>query len=239
MAVTYYLLLQDRVEEALGFFRRVNPDRLPTRLQYDYFTAYLDFYNPDPQQAGAIVQRYADYPVDRWREAFQAIGQQLAEIHGQPTAVVNPEDQQQTQTGLAATEANFEFQVEAKKITIRYQNLTTVRINYYVMDIELLFSHNPFVQQYTGQFSTIRPNYTATAELPADAKSTEVELPAQLLNSNVLVEITGAGVTRSQAYYANSLDVQVNRELRADPGAAPDDQAAVGQGVREGLRPHE
>jgi hypothetical protein len=208
MAVTYYMLIQDRAEEALGFFRRVNPDRLPTRLQHDYFTAYLDFYNPDPQQAGAIVQRYADYPVDRWREAFQAIGQQLAEIQGQPTAVVNPEDQQQTQTSLAATEANFEFQVEAKKITIRYQNLAAVRINYYVMDIELLFSHNPFVQQYTGQFSTIRPNFTATAELPADAKSTEVELPAQLLNSNVLVEITGAGVTRSQAYYANSLDVQ-------------------------------
>ena len=210
MAVTYYMLLQDRVEEALGFFRRVNPDRLPTRLQHDYFTAYLDFYSPDPQQAGAIVQRYADYPVDRSREAFQAIGQQLAEIHGQPNTVVNPEDQQQTQTRLAATEATFEFQVEARKITIRYQNLTSVRINYYVMDIELLFSHNPFVQQYTGQFSTIRPNYTATAELPADAKATEVALPAELLNSNVLVEVTSAGVTRSQAYYANSLDVQVS-----------------------------
>ncbi|MHB8865606.1 MAG: hypothetical protein ACYC6N_24785, partial [Pirellulaceae bacterium] len=209
MAVTYYMLLQDRVEEALSFFGRVSPDRLPVRLQYDYFTAYLDFFNANPQQAGAIVQRYADYPVDRWRDAFQAVGQQLAEIQGQPTAVVNPEDQQQTQTDLAATEANFEFQVEARRITIRYQNLTSVRVNYYVMDIELLFSHNPFVQQYTGQFSTIRPNFTASAELPADAKSAEVELPAQLLNSNVLVEITGAGVTRSQAYYANSLDVQV------------------------------
>ena len=209
MAVTYYMLLQDRVEEALSFFLRVNPDRLPTRLQHDYLTAYLDFYNPDPQLAGAIVQRYTDYPVDRWREAFQAIGQQLAEIQGQPAAVVNPADLQQTQTSLAATEATFEFQVEAKKITLHYQNLTTVQINYYMMDIELLFSHNPFVQQHTGQFSTIQPNFTATAELPADAKSLEVELPAQLHNSNVLVEISGAGVTRSQAYYANSLDVQV------------------------------
>ncbi len=209
MAVTYYLLLQDRVEEALRFFQRVNPDRLPTRLQYDYFTAYLDFFTPDPRQAGAIVQRYADYPVDRWREAFAAMGRQLAEIQGQPHAVVNPEDPQQVQAGLAATEASFEFQVEARKITIRYQNLTAVRVSYYVMDIELLFSRNPFVQQHTGQFSTIRPNLTATVDLPADARSMEVELPAQLLNSNVLVEITGGGVTHSQAYYANSLDVQV------------------------------
>jgi hypothetical protein len=209
MAVTYYLLIQDRIEEALQFFHRVNPDRLPTRLQYDYFTAYLDFYSQDPQLAGPIVERYADYPVDRWREAFQAVGQQLAEIHGQPHAVINPEDQQQTQTELAATEANFDFQVEAKKITVRYQNLQQVRINYYVMDIELLFSRNPFVQQYTGQFSTIRPNLTADLELPAEATSTEVDLPSPLQNSNVLVEVTGGGKTRSQAYYANSLDVQV------------------------------
>ena len=209
MAVTYYLLIQDRIEEALEFFRRVNPDRLPTRLQYDYFTAYLDFYSQNPQLAGPLVARYADYPVDRWREAFQAVGQQLAEIQGQPHAVVSPEDQQQTQTELAATEANFDFQVEAKKITIRYQNLNQVRINYYVMDIELLFSRNPFVQQYTGQFSTIRPNHTANLELPVAATSTEVDLPAELQNSNVLVEVTGGGKTRSQAYYANSLDVQV------------------------------
>lgn len=209
MEVTYYLLLQDRIDEALGYFSRVNPDRLVTRLQYDYFTAYLDFFTPDPQRAGAIVERYADYPVDRWREAFAAIGQQLAEIRGEPHAVTSPEDLQQAQTGLAATEGNFEFQVEARKIAIRYQNMTSVRINYYLMDIELLFSRNPFVQQYTGQFSTIRPNHTATIELPADTQVTELELPAQLLNSNVLVEITGNGVTRSQAYYANSLDVQV------------------------------
>ena len=70
MAVTYYMLLQDRVEEALAFFGRVNPDRLPTRLQYDYFTAYLDFFSPIPSWPAPIVQRYANYPVDRWRKAF-------------------------------------------------------------------------------------------------------------------------------------------------------------------------
>ncbi len=46
-------------------------------------------------------------------------------------------------------------------------------------------------------------------ELPADATSTEVDLPSALQNSNVLVEVTGGGKTRSQAYYANALDVQV------------------------------
>ena len=35
------MLLQDRIEEALEAFGRVDPQRLATRLQYDYFAAYL------------------------------------------------------------------------------------------------------------------------------------------------------------------------------------------------------
>ncbi|MFO0926018.1 MAG: hypothetical protein U0736_03140 [Gemmataceae bacterium] len=41
LAVTYYLLLQDRVEEAKGAFARVAADRVATRLQYDYCAAWL------------------------------------------------------------------------------------------------------------------------------------------------------------------------------------------------------
>src|SRR5439155_7090870 len=36
LAVVYYLLLQDRIDEALATFAQVNPDALATRLQYDY-----------------------------------------------------------------------------------------------------------------------------------------------------------------------------------------------------------
>ncbi len=209
MAVTYYMLLQDRIEDALGYYSRVNPDQLATRLQYDYFTAYLDFYMEKPELAGPIAARYADYPVDRWRDAFQSISQQLQEIQGKSTTAVDAENRQQSQTQLAATEPGFDFQVEAKKVRVNYQNLARVRVNYYLMDIELLFSRNPFVQQYSGQFSTIRPNLSASVDLPSDQSTFQFDLPEQLRNSNVLVEIVGAGITRSQAYYANSLDVQV------------------------------
>ena len=238
MAVTYYMLLQDRIEEALAFFQRVKPDALASRLQYDYFTAYLDFYSDDPKLAEPIVQQYANYPVDHWRKAFQEIGQQLAEIHGQKLTVVNPEDPQQAQTGRAASEASLDFQVEAKKITIRYQNLTQARINYYIMDIELLFSRNPFVQQYTGQFSTIRPNLTANVELPADANSLDVPLPESLHNSNVLIEICGGGQDPFPGVLRQLAGCTVERELRSAPGAAARDRGTSEQGVREGVCPH-
>jgi uncharacterized protein (UPF0332 family) len=117
--------------------------------------------------------------------------------------------QLEQQTKLASTEASFDFQVEAKKVTLNYQNLKQARVNYYLMDIELLFSRNPFVQQQSGQFSHIRPNLTQALELPEKQTALTFELPKQLHSSNVLVEITAAGQTKSRAYYANSLTVQV------------------------------
>jgi hypothetical protein len=209
MTVVYYLVLQDRIPEAADMFVRVNPANLTTRLQHDYFTAYLAMSQEQPEQAQAVAARYADYPVDRWREAFAAVAAQLAEISGAQTQVIDAEDRGQQQTQLAATEPSFDFQVEAKAVKISYQNLAAVRVHYYLMDIELLFSRNPFVQQYSGQFSHIRPNAAQAVELPAGQTSHMFELPQELWNRNVLVEITGGSQVKSQAYYSNSLAVQV------------------------------
>ncbi len=209
MAVTYYLLLQDRIEEAIGFFGRVDAQKLSTQLQYDYFTAYLDFFTAEPKAARKIAEKYADYPVDRWRNAFAQIAAQLDEIDGGRAEVTDEKDRTQLQTELAASQPSFDFQVESKQIVLGYQNLDQVRVNYYLMDIELLFSQNPFVQEYSSQFSHIRPNSTEVVELPEKETGFSQPLPEQLNNSNVLVEIIGGGRTKSQAYYSNSMAVQV------------------------------
>ncbi len=208
MAVTYYMLLQDRIEEALDFFGRVDAAKLTTRMQYDYFTAYLDLLTDDHKLARGIAAKYANHPVDRWRNAFASVTTQLDEIDGAPVNIVDTEDRTQIQTKLAATEPAFDFTVEAKQVVLNYQSLDQVVVNYYLMDIELLFSRNPFVQQYSGQFSYIRPNGTQTVKLPPQDKTMTFELPEQLHNSNVLVEIIGGGQTKQQAYYSHSLAVQ-------------------------------
>ncbi|HND51037.1 MAG TPA: hypothetical protein PLV92_01520, partial [Pirellulaceae bacterium] len=210
LAVTYYLLLQDRIEEALATFGKVNVDRVTTRLQYDYLAAYVDFFSDQPKKARAIAAKYADHPVDRWRNTFAAVLAQLDEIEGKaPPAAIDPEDRQQQQTKLAATEPNFEFTVEAQQLKVTYQNLKSIRVNYYLMDVELLFSRNPFVQQFSGEFSSIRPNQSAEIKLADDKAPITIPLPEALKNKNVLVELVAAGKTRTQAYYAHSLNVQL------------------------------
>jgi len=209
MAVTYYMLLQDRVEDAMNSYSKVNSRDLATQLHYDYFSAYLSFFKEDQQIARDISERYSDYPVDRWREAFASVRSQLDELDGNDAEVIDEENLGQQQTKLATTEPNFEFKVENKQISIDFQNLADVKVNYYLMDIELLFSRNPFVQRYSGQFSLITPNDSAEVALPEDKPSLSFDLPKSLHNENVLVEIVGAGQTKTQAYYSNSLSLQV------------------------------
>jgi hypothetical protein len=226
MAITYYLLLQDRVEEAIAFFNQVNAADLATSLQHDYFAAYLSLYRADVDTARQIARRYAKYPVDRWRNAFVSIDRQIDEINSGNSEIIDEENRNQRQAELAATEPSFELKVEAKKVRIEYQNLKLATVNYYLMDIELLFSRNPFVQQTSGQFSQILPNLTDVIDLPGDQRVFEFPLPGELRNRNVLVEVIGAGQTKSQAYFSNSLSVQVienygQLRVTSDPAGKP------------------
>ncbi len=208
-AVVYYLLLQDRVAEAIDFFGRIDPKRLATRLQYDYLRTYIDFYTGDLDRARKTVARYADYPVPRWQHFFQQAADQLAEMEGDAAAVADEKDRDQIQSRLAATSPSLEFSVASRKITIRYRNIDQCRIRYYPMDIELLFSRNPFVEGGADHFGYIRPSDMETVALPEGESPHTVALPEQYRSSNLMIEVTAQGIRRSETYYANALDVRI------------------------------
>lgn len=209
MAITYYLLLQDRVEDAMEIFAKVNPDNVAAKIQYDYCAAYLDFFDDEPTTAKSIVDKYADYPVDRWRNLFAAMKSQLDEIDGEQPATIDPEKTGQVNTLLAASDCSFDLEVDNKEVAIDFQNVEQLTVNYYLMDIELLFSKNPFVQQYGNRFANIRPNLTQTVDLPKNETKVTFDMPADLRNSNLLVEVVGRGMKKTAAYYSNSLSLQL------------------------------
>jgi hypothetical protein len=181
---------------------------LATLLQHDYLKIYAEFFRERPAQARAIAERYRDHPVDKWRRLFQNALAQLDELTGAAPQVVDEKDREQRQAKLVSSEPDFEFTVEKKAVTLSYQNLSAVRVSYYRMDIELLFSRQPFVQQQSGQFSFIRPNRTDELKLPAGTSHT-FELPAEFAGTNVVVEVVAEGKRKAQAHYAHELRVSV------------------------------
>ncbi len=210
LSVTYYHFLQDRASEAMERLASVNAEALPTRVQYDYFLAYSSFYRSKPAEARAIAVKYADHPVDRWRQRFTTVVAQADEIEGKAPEIVADEDRDQQQAKLAAAEPTLELEVDGSIVTLTYQKISNVQINYYEMDLEFLFSTNPFVSSSGGSFSVVRPNKTERVQLADDKREHEVELPREYQSKNVLVEVLGGGKKRSQAVYSNELQTAVS-----------------------------
>jgi hypothetical protein len=73
----------------------------------------------------------------------------------------------QRTAALVATEPGIEFTVGGGTINLTWANVENVRVNYDLMDVELLFSRYPFVKASGGQFASIKPNATADMKLPA------------------------------------------------------------------------
>ena len=213
MSTAYYLFLQDRATEALGRLDAVKPKALPTQMQYDYFQAYAAFYRSKPAEARKIAERYADYPVNRWRERFAAVVAQADEISGQAPEVNDETNRHQQQADLAAKEPALGMKVDGTEVTLDYQNLKSVQVNYYEMDLEFLFSTTPFVSSDGGGFSIVKPNRSELVGLAGGKRTHKFQLPRDYQAKNVLVEVVGGGKKRSQAVYANELQTIVSENF--------------------------
>ena len=208
LAVAYYLTLQDRIADALDWFGRVDRKAVPEQLQCDYLEAYLALCQGNVEGARKLAKAHADEGVTRWRNLFAQVLSQLDELAGGAAAAADQENRDQAQGVLAASEPALEMQVEAGQIRLDYRNLSGCTLNFYPMDIELLFSRSPFLQDGAAQFSFIRPVLSQPVELPSGKEVLSVALPKEFQARNVMVEALGAGLRKNQAYYANTLKVQ-------------------------------
>ena len=101
----YYHFLQDRVEEGIRFFEKIDRQAIDEKLQYDYLASYVAFYKGDVAGAKKLASKYADYPVERWRKRFASVSAQVKEIEqGDAPEVIDEEDREQKIENLAATE---------------------------------------------------------------------------------------------------------------------------------------
>ena len=210
LAVAYYLLLQDRTEEALAAFNAVDATKINERLQYDYLQSVLACIQEDTATARKIAAAHAKEPMDRWREKFTEVLAQLDEIDGAKPAGAKEDDREQRQNQLAAAEPSLDFTVENKEIRLKYHQIKEVTVNYYPMDLEFLFSTAPFVGSDTSRFRMVQPNKTERVVLDATRETHTLALPKGYHSSNVLVEITANGKSSAHAYYANTLNIIVS-----------------------------
>ncbi len=226
LALVYYMLLQNRVEEAIAHFAKIDPATLESKLQHDYFAAYLDMTQGKFEEADARSLKYVNYPNPRWRDWFGQVLSQIAERKaiqaGKTADIAKTEDWKTDPANRLLTGAREQQNItesaslpvldliqDGDRIVLRHRNLENIDVKFYLMDVELLFSRNPFAQQDGGRLNMIEPNFAEALKIEksAAAKDVNLAIPDKLKNKNLVIEVFGGGLTRNLVLYANSLVV--------------------------------
>ncbi len=226
LGLVYYMLLQNRIEEAIAHFAKIDASKLESKLQHDYFAAYLDLTQGNYDEADNRSQKYVSYPNPRWRDWFGQVRSQIAERKaiqaGKTVDIAKTEDwktdpanrllsgaREQQNINESASLPVLDLIQEGEKIVLRHRNLANIDVKFYLMDVELLFSRKPFAQQGGERLNMIEPNFSEAIRLEnsVSAKDLNLEIPAKLKNKNLVIEVSGGGLSRTLATYANSLVV--------------------------------
>ena len=213
LAGAAYLLAQGRVDDARARLDRVHPGELAARMQHDYLVAYVACLTGDLAGARARAEPWRDHPVDRWRHRFGALLAMLDEVDGGAAApaVLDPRSRDQQHAALAAQQPTFELALDRDGAVIHSRHVDALELRYFEMDIELLFSRQPFVQADVARFSFIEPGHREQVA-PAGAEH-RVAWPPALRGKNVVVEAVGAGLRQARAHYAHDLATQLAHQV--------------------------
>ncbi len=120
---------------------------------------------------------------------------------------------------LASRETFLNLELFEGQIRLFYDPVEELKVNFYVMDVEMLFSRDPFLvaNQGAGQdrsrkesaFSIIEPHLTQVIEPDEEADMTTLEIPEELRGKNLVIEAVADGARQTLPLYSNQLRIHL------------------------------
>jgi hypothetical protein len=200
LALTAHLLMQDRIEEALARFDDIDPAALTGRLAYDYLNAVVLFHRAQPEDARAIATRRADLPPGLWKERFAAIVAQADEI----LALQVPRKPEDAKPKEEAPSLDLALASDGK-LRITHRRIDKTLLQLFSVDLEVLFSKDPFLSGDSASLPGIRAN--ETREVALQGIETAVELPEAFRQGNVLVAANSGGTRVLKVLDSKALEI--------------------------------
>ena len=233
--LVYYLLLQNRIDEAIKHFSKVDRDSISTKLQYDYASAYLAMCQEDFATAEEVAIQYTNHPIPRWASRFAELGLQLRQrkelMHveelvsdGSPedsardaikegSGDLSLIDREKSQQKAADIQPEVMVRVEGNMLRIDHRQASEVRLNFYGVDLELLFSKAPFVREDLQRMAMVQPTQSKTLKFASESGISKVAMDDDLIRKTLLVEVI-AGASRSTAlYYGGQITTYVSESF--------------------------
>ncbi|MEN9362232.1 MAG: hypothetical protein RL095_3767 [Verrucomicrobiota bacterium] len=183
LELSYYLLLQDRFDEAAAELAAAPRDKLQAKIQHDALSCYLLFAQEKPQEAAKIAGVYKDYPIPHWRSHFAEVLNQAEEIRSGATG------------GDPVSKAPaYSAELKEGQIVLSSSNLKSLRLEVFPVDVEMLFSRKPF--GLAGGESPEAPLTRAAASLelkPGADGALKQALPEEWAKTPCLLRLSGGG----------------------------------------------
>lgn len=220
---TYYLILQERFEEAIFAFEKV--DKLEFNnlndftIQYDYIAAYLNFSKGSLSDSRALCNKYKNFPILYWRGLFEDIENQLDEYEGMlnldELEVQNANNLKKANKS-AASEAKLSFSLENSNLSILYSESSLITIKFFTIDIEMLHSRTPFIkQQGKNTFSCVKESFKEELQVENTTKEAILtySIPDKFKVQNNLIEVSSNGKTQIETYFSNSMKISISESF--------------------------
>ncbi|ETW02426.1 hypothetical protein H310_05939 [Aphanomyces invadans] len=215
LVLVYFMVLLNRMDKALDLFGRVTERAAKTfPLQYDYMNGFLDFFRDDPTfpTARAVAMKYAKAAyVARHRcgDLFKRLQDQLNELDQltQETSVVSVPSSSDQDVSIELTMKKGSF-----VITQRGTRVDKCVIKYYPVDVEVMFSREPFAGQdarVSSCISLIQPRATTEIVL-SPGGATTMSVPPALEATQMLVVASPVGYPELEMvkpHFCDSMDV--------------------------------
>jgi hypothetical protein len=241
LSLAYYQLIQNRIQEAFENFKKVQRASLigeskttEAQMQYDYFDAYFAMRTGEFDRAAAIAKKYENYPVPRWNEWFKTVGDQVREREAIQKGLLAVAPDQNDPANVASFDSDAQRELQGGResaldeaaaklpglelvqkdgqLWIQHRNLQKVQVHYYFVDVELMFSRNPFLGKSQSRLAVIEPNVKTSIDVESKAtwEQTQWKVPEEFKNRNMILEVVSGGIVRSIPLYSNSLSVNLS-----------------------------
>lgn len=219
-----YMALQDRVMEAKKVLRKVNENELrqdaEMEVQYDYLSAYLSIYTEFPrfETARKVSEKYKKFSDLSWRKRFLEICKQLREYDESTT--IEDDELEEGKNIKHASNKELSDKAEYLKVekfesdsflSITYANIGEIKLKFFKLDAELLFTKDPFLGKTVGKFAFINPNHLEVlkVENKTGFENLNFEIPEKLQNCSLFISAQSQDKTVNLSVFEAKFDVQV------------------------------
>ena len=188
-------------------------------LQFDYVRAYLDISMPISSDspyatAKAITEKYLNYPIPSWRDKFAKIHESIEDFYKfKRSENLSNEISNLIPSPVPKIEI---LQMDEASVLLQFVSVSSISVNYYLMDVEATFSFEPFTDLNSSRCCLIKPSFHEDISLQPSNDSQVFSLPISnsFTNSQFMLEIivpnTSPPIRLTTPHFCSKFNVEFN-----------------------------